>query len=585
MRRTLPLLACLLALALAPAAHAGWFVAEPLDGPADIERVAVDLGREETGGLVYIKRDGAGSRAWLSIYAAGAFGAPAPFSGPGATEAAVAAGEEGRVAVAWIENGDVLGALAGGAVAGLSSGGGASGVSVDMGVNGVAYAVWTHAGDVRAARLEGQAWQPVPAPLDINPAATASGPRVAVAADGSALVVWTEAGGDGRTHVFARRLYGTNLSSIPQDATLDTFEGQAAGSADSPDVDVEYDRSYAWVVFRQDIGGRSRSIGRRLRASTFEPPQAIDGGVTSIEPRVSTTGLGSGHGVAWGMDGTVIGSSLRDDAFQPPARVDLTGVVSRPLVAFSDRSDAAVVWRAGGDSDAVVRGRLAPDESPFGPEVVLSRGDLGPVAPNELAASSNRVADVAVAMLQGAPGARHLTVAMHDLPPSRPVLSGTRSHGPARPMIRWNPGLDFGGPQTFKVLIDGREVATTAKTRLRAPRKLKRGSRRLQVIGVDRRGQVSPPSRSRRMVIDAGKPRLGVRFRRSGRCVSVSIRTRDRRRGTGIRGVRTDWGDESKRSRRMSARHCYRRGGRYTVTVVSRDRAGNKTTRRRTFRV
>src|SRR5918999_4126291 len=89
MRRIL-LLAGLLALALAPPAHAGWFPAEPLDGPADVETVAVDIGREDTGGLAYLKRDAGGARIWLSTMRAGAWSAPAPVSGPGATDAAVA---------------------------------------------------------------------------------------------------------------------------------------------------------------------------------------------------------------------------------------------------------------------------------------------------------------------------------------------------------------------------------------------------------------------------------------------------------------------------------------------------------------
>ena len=101
-----------------------------------------------------------------------------------------------------------------------------------------------------------------------------------VAADGSALVVWGEAMPDGRTHVIARRIYGTSLSALPQDATLP--EG---GSADSPEVDIEYDRTYAWVAFRQDVGGVSRSFARQLRASSFQAPIALDAGVASSQSR------------------------------------------------------------------------------------------------------------------------------------------------------------------------------------------------------------------------------------------------------------------------------------------------------------
>jgi hypothetical protein len=499
MTRFLPLLTALAFLALAPAAHAGWFAAEPVDGPAGIDRLAIDIGREETAGVAYVKRDAGGARVWLSVLAGGAWGAPAPISGPGVSDVAVAAGERGRLAVAWIENGDVIGALAGGAATRLSTGGGASGLAIEIGVTGVVYAVWAQGGDVRAARLDGATWTAVPEPLDVNPAAAAgegaSRPRVSVAADGSAIVVWGEAFPDGRTHVIARRLYGTTRSALPVDATVDTLDGFAAGSADTADVDVEYDRSFAWVVFRQDVGGRSRTMARRLRASTFEPAQAIDGGITSTAPRVAMSGLGLGHGVA-AANGTIMSAAIRDDVFQAPVRLDAGGFASNPQVLFSERDDTAVAWV----SAEAVRARIAPSEARFGPEAVLSRPDLGPVAPDSLAASSNRVADVVVAMLQGAPGARHVTVAWHDRPPSRPVLARVKRITGARPTFRWNPGLDFIGAQTFRVLIDGRQVATTPRTRYRS-RRLRRGRHRVQVIGVDRRGQASTVSRSQRFTV------------------------------------------------------------------------------------
>src|SRR5918999_5025702 len=100
MRRIL-LLAGLFALALAPAAHAGWFAATPLDGPADIATVAVDLGREETGAVAYLKRDAGGARIWLSVMRAGAWSTPGPASGPGASDAAGAPRRGGGGGGGW----------------------------------------------------------------------------------------------------------------------------------------------------------------------------------------------------------------------------------------------------------------------------------------------------------------------------------------------------------------------------------------------------------------------------------------------------------------------------------------------------
>jgi hypothetical protein len=584
MRRTLPLIACLLVLAAAPAAaHAGWFVADPIDGPGDIERVAVDFSRQGAANVLYVKRDAAGARVWHSGLVGGAWVAPAPASGPGATDAVVASGEDGRVAGAWVENGIVFGSLLGKVTTQLSGGGGASGLSIDLGVNGDAYAVWSQNGDVRAARLKGETWETVPLPLDVDPSKAAgegaSRPRVVVAADGSALVVWGEAHADGTTHVYARRIYGMTLSALPQDATLATVPGQLAGSADSPDVDVEFDRSYAWVVFRQDFGGRTRTIARRLRASTFEPPAVLDGDGEGTDPHVSISGGGDGFAVSAGSGASVIGTPVTDDGPLPSGRVDTLGGASNPVVAFSDRSDSAVAWLSGAEA----RGRLAPADSPFGPEAVLSRPELGAVVPGSLAASADRVGNVAVAMLQGAPGARHVTVALHDLPPSRPVVTGVRKYSPRRPLVRWTPGLDFVGPQTYRVLVDGREAGTTRRTKLRLPPQ-RRGRHRIQVVGIDQRGQAAP-SRVKPTLVDPKRPKARVGTMRSGRTVRLSVRARDGRRGTGIDRIRTDWGDGRKDSWGASPVHRYRRGGRFTITIRVRDRAGNVTVKRTTVRV
>jgi hypothetical protein len=481
MKRSL-VLAVLLTLSSAPAADARWFAAEAVDGPGAIERPVVDLAREEGGGLVYIKA----ARAWLSRLRGGAWTAPVAISGAGATEAVVAAGEHGSLVVAWVQGGVVYGTAPGAAPVTLSAGGGASGLAIDIGVNGVAYVVWAQAGDVRAARLDA-VWKPVPQPLDIDPVdaagAGASRPRVAVAADGSAVVVWGETLPDGRTHVFARRIYDTTLSALPQDASL---AGPAAGSADSPEVDVEYDRSYAWVAFRQDVGGASRALARRLRASSFQEPYALAPGAAA-QPHLAMSSGGIGHGVGVTADGRLFGAPLRDDRFVPAVPADPAGGVSSAAVAASERNDSALIWRAG----STVRGRIAPEAGRLRRVATLARG---PVPAGPLSASSDRIGNVAVAILQGAPGARSVGVAMYDLPPSRPALRSLRSVVGPRPLIRWKPGQEFVGRQRFRVLIDGRAVKTTGRTSYRA-KPLRRGPHRVRVVALDRRGQRSPASR------------------------------------------------------------------------------------------
>jgi hypothetical protein len=460
------LLAVLLLLVAAPAAEARWFAFEPIDGPG-VTSPVVDLGVEEGGGLVYVK----GGQAWLSRLGSRGWTAAAALSAGGTTEVAVAAGERSRLAVAWIQDGNVIGAVVGAPAVPLSSGGGAAGLAIEMGVNGAAYAVWTQNGDVRAAQLRATVWTPVPVPLDIDPARTAGGPNVAVAADGSALVVWSELLPDGN-HVFARRIYGTTLSALPQDA----------GVGDSPEVDIEYDRSYAWVAFRQG----THSYARRLRASTFEAPYALDRGIDSGGPDVSMSSSGVGHGVSVTTTGWLVGAPLRDDAFVTATRLDRRGGVTAAVLATSERHDTAVAWLAGD----VVRGRMLPDRGRIGGVKALGRGATGP-----LSASSNRIGDTAVAFLSGGSAG----VAMFDRPPSAPTLRNLPERVDRRVLVRWVPGQEFGGRQRYRVLVDGRRRATTSGTSQRI--RLPRGRHRISVVGVDRRGQRSPRARRQTVVV------------------------------------------------------------------------------------
>ena len=81
MRALLALLTALAALVLAPAAQAKWYAAEPIDGPAEIDSIGeVDLARDGTGGVVYIKRDGGVPQVYLSRIAGGAWTAPVKIS-------------------------------------------------------------------------------------------------------------------------------------------------------------------------------------------------------------------------------------------------------------------------------------------------------------------------------------------------------------------------------------------------------------------------------------------------------------------------------------------------------------------------
>ena len=453
------LLAVLLLLVAAPAAEARWFAAEPHRRRG---RAAGRRPRHRGG-----RRRSSTSRtasAWLSRLGARGWGAPAALSGPNTTEAAVAAGADGRLAAAWIQDGNVVGALVGAPAVPLSSGGGASDLAIEMGVNGVAYAVWTQNGDVRAARLRDAPGRPS------RRRSTSTRARAGDRAGGGggrrrqrARGLEREAG-----HVFARRIYGTTLSALPQDA----------GAGDSPQVDIEYDRSYAWVAFRQG----THSVARRPARLDLRGPYALDRGIDSGGPDVSMSSSGVGHGVSVTTTGWLVGAPLRNDVL-PARRAGSTarGGVTAAVLATSERDDSAVAWLAGD----VVRGRAAArPRAAWAAPAVLARGAVGP-----LSASSNRIGDMAVAFVAGG----SVGVAMYDLPPSAPTLRDLPDVVGRSVLVRWVPGQEFGGRQRYRVLVDGRRAGTTGGTSLRV--RLRSGRHRIIVVGVDRRGQRSVAAR------------------------------------------------------------------------------------------
>lgn len=591
--RALVTLALALALWLAPAsARADWFPSEPIDGPsADIVALGgADLARDGRGALVYLKREGGVAHVFLSRLVDGVWRAPERVDGGvelPATEAAVAVADERRVAIAWIAGGRLFGALVSGG--GTEALGGvielapdARDLALDMGINGTAYATYTATsgaggGDVRAVRLQGATWEAVPAPLDIDPARPAgvgtARARVAVSAEGNAVATWGEAG-----EVYGRRLTGLVGSVAPQELSLADLSGAPGGAADSPELDIEDDGSYAWALWRQDFGGASRVVARRLVGSQWEAPAVVDAGAGSVSGRIELTGRGVGAAVSANPSGSAV-AVLADDAFTVP--FSLLGGTTAPAVALAEREQTAGIAVQGG----VLLGRYAVEQGRFGPAAVLSRPELGAVEPGAYDIAGDRIGDFAVGMVQGPPEARRITGAVYDRPPAPPVPSTSANfQNRSQPRLRWGIGLDLWGPQTFTVLVDGQPVGTTSERELVPAQPLAEGAHRWRVVATDRRGQ-AVRGRERVVRIDTRAPlvRVSVRgARRSGRALRVDARASDRG-GSGVASVRVDYGDGT-RSERARSVHRYRRG-RWALQVRVADRAGNVTRQRLALRI
>jgi hypothetical protein len=458
--------------------------------------------------------------------------------------------------------------------------------AIDMGINGTAYATWAAPGgggaDVRVARLQDVTWQTIGVPIDVDPARAAGRgverSDVAVAGDGNAAVAWGEDNADGRRRVWERRVTGLTFSSFPQELSVPSLGGAAGGAADSVDIDLEDDGGFGWAVFRQDFGGGSRSVGRRLLGLTFDPPVALDGGPPTANPRLALNGRGQGLATLEGGGG-VLGAFNYNDAFQPATQLNFTPAAagSAPVPAASEHREVVAAWQQNGE----VRGRLRVDATkPFENELTLSRPDLGATA-GPVAVGADLLGGFAVAMAQGPATSRAITVALQDNVPSRPgpIARNAWQNG-RRAKLRWRPGRDLWGQQRFRVVIGGKVVGETTATSL-VP-KVKFSAKKplkYQVIAIDLRGQQTA-SPVRRVRFDSKPPTFRVRTggkRRAGVALHVVVKPRDGK-GSGVRDVRVRYGDSKRvvrQRKRFSGRHVYRRGT-FTLKVTVYDVAGNR---------
>ena len=606
-RLALPALIALSALAALPAAaSAGWFPAAanpPVDGPSlDIVQVGgLDLARDGTGGVVYLKRVAGVPHVFLSRFNGGVFRTPERVDtgvAGGASDAVIAAADTGRLAIAWTAGGRVYGAVvAGSGPAAPLRGptelfndplGVTSDPAIDMGINGTAYATWAAPGgggaDVRVARLQDVAWQTIGTPIDVNPARAAGRgvqrSRVAVSGDGNAVVAWGEDNADGRRRVWERRVTGVRLSAFPQELSLPSLGGAPGGAADSVDIDVEDDGGFGWAVFRQDFGGGSRTVGRRQLGLTFDPPVALDGGPPTSNPRLALNGLGQGLSTFEGGS-SVLTAINYHDVFQPATGLNATPASgAAPVPAASEHREVMAAWQQGGE----VKGRFKPlPTKPFKSEVTLSRPDLG-AASGPVAVGADLLGGFAVGMAQGAPTSRAITVAVLDNVPGRPgPIARNAWQSGRRAKLRWRPGRDLWGQERYRVIVGGKVAGETTGLSL-VPKVTLSGKRPLkyQVIAIDIRGQQTPSSVSR-VRFDNFAPKFRVRIggtRRAGRALHVVVQPRDR--GSGVREVRVRYGDSTRvvrQRKRFSGRHAYRRGT-FTLKVTVYDVAGNRRTKK-----
>jgi hypothetical protein len=596
--RTCLLSSVLCPLVLAPAANAAYFQGQPVDGPsADIVSLGgVALSRDGDGQVVYLKREAGVEHVFVSFLSAGAPRSPRRIDTGQVTPSSaprVAASDRGRAVAVWLNGGSVWAAVRPGGTTDwqppeqVFTGTGATDPHLSMGPSGAAYATFQVGGDVRVARLGGTTWTLFDDPIDIDRARDANQASIATSADGTAIAAWSEAGS-----VWTRRIVRTRLSASPQRVSADSLEGAGGGQADSASIDVEDDSSYAWIVFRQDFGGVSRVVARRLVGSTLDPPVAIDastGGAAA--PQFDMTGRGRGL-AAIGVGGSqlTIGSTLNADNVWDNSLGLGSGAPLDPLAvaALSENGRGTVAWQAGGGAGSQLVARFW-NARRFEDVASLSDASLGSVdGAAGIHAAADAAGDQAIGYVQGEGANRRVMVAVFD---KEPRTTGGGNHDNWQRTrgfkLKWSHVEDPWGGIQYRVDVDGVPLTTTTHTTAMV-RSLPDGRHEYTVTAVDARGQATEGP-NRLLYVDLTAPRIALTAAKAkvGRPAPIVLSATDGEAiaGSGVKTVAIRWGDGRSTlfpvprigvidGAKLGYR--YRKPGRYTVRVEARDVAGNR---------
>lgn len=620
MPRLPALLTATAVLLVAPAAaQANYFAGDVIDGPVGgaLKIGDVDIARDGTGAVAYVKDDGGVPHLFVSRLIGGGFRAPERLDGalPGAaSQPVVAASDGGRLVVAFRSGNQLNVAVKPDAPRPFLPPqplvDGASSPSVDMSIHGVAYVSFTapgaSAGDVRVARMARTetAFAVLPDVLDVNPARDAGlgtgRSRTAVSAEGTAVVLWGEAG-----HVYSRRVFGPKVSATPQDLNVPAIDGNAGGGADTPDVSIEDDASYAWAVFRQQFDdGRLHTVARRLRGSVYEEGMFVDGLGFPAPADVGELAIsisGRGEGIAASSAGGGLNAALiHRDKFFPAAPVGPAAATSLPAVGIAENGDAYAATLSPDGGVRISGYDISPSKAGVpgpGPLQVLSPPEFGSAeAAGGMDLGVNRAGDAWAVFVQNGPGGRRLVAGGFDREPGRfRTYTSSKFRRFTKPKLTWQSAFEIQGALTYRVEVDGVAVGETTDRSLTLPNRLADGIHPWRVVATDRRGQTTATN-VRQLRIDGTPPEFESRLtgvRRQGRRLKLRVRATDAvvpeapegtantpgavAGGSGVRSYRIDWGDRSRKDRKRTATHTYKRPGRYTLRISVRDVAGNVT--------
>jgi hypothetical protein len=610
-----------------------------IDGPSSqiVEFGGVAMAPDGTGGLVYTKAIGGVPHVFASRYDGETWSAPIevdPPNGYEASQARISAGPRGSLEVVWVapvatvEQKVRYGLWSSSLGPGSESFGrpllvdanvrGGAGVDPSLAGYGagkaiVAYRVVTQdfsssAGaavqlrpgdvmaEVRLARLSGERWSKIGA-VNRNLAASmrapslSNAPQVAIGATGNAVVVWPEPEQQGVSRLWVRRVFGTTVGPVFQ-LSPSTWEGKAiSGDISSFSLAVtEYDEARIAMdlpgpvgvggIYVSTIGSSNSTEGTKPEAATLIAG-AAGGSIGPLAPgSVDATGEGGGLGMmrlAFPLGGSI--DQLESEGIKPPAAVPgmsgpspLAGTAA--VTAVGAEGSGVLAYPAAeagvGEGLAVLQG------FPNGTEqtATLSGAAAGPVS--EVAIGRSGLGDALLGFRQGEAGSYEIVGDRVSAPPSAFRLRAPKRWlRPGQVLLRWIAPASASGSLRYRVMINGRAMSGS----LRKPRfhpgaaRLGNGIQTVRVLATDRLGGVVL-SNARRLRIDGSPPRAALHLRTARG--SLSVRFTDSGSGLLAKSTRCRFGDGTSARGGAAFHHDYARPGRYEVTVVARDRVGNR---------
>jgi hypothetical protein len=593
-----------------------------IDGPdSDILSLnGMSIARDGTGGLAYLKDVGGVAHVFVSRLIRGSFGPGAEVDsgllGP-SSQPVIAASASGLLLVAFINGGNlyVTGttSLTSPYAAPTALYSGASNPSLSLSNFGKGYLAFTAVGsggsDVRAAFYYQGEWALANGVLDASPgddAGSGTGrPEVAVSGDGIAIVVWGEAG-----HIYSRRVSETAVSVVYEQADPASQDGWQEVSADDPTISTGGDSSYATVAFQETLSSgsslQSRVFINRLRGSQydgiFEGDGTTPGGESVDQPQAAVTEYGAGwvtseHEQTHELFATTLGTN---ESPQSTARVDSQLNDSAPDAAPANAGlySTLIAWQQtpGIDGPAEIRLRYAPDGSDLGPELVVSSPTLGATdADSGLFAGGDVAGDAAAAWVQGTGDTTRIVSAqMYQPPGSFAPSKNFRYATSANPVLSWSQSAEDWGPPAYEVTLDRIPILETHSLTVRTPVPVTDGRHTYVVTAINQAG-LRATAKAATVFVDTVKPRVSFKLKGPATVKGterITVTDSDpaprglpKSDASGVASAQVKWGDGSQSAITHTKSHVYKRKGTYTVTVIVKDRAGNKTTVTRRLRI